>query len=71
MPVLIAQKNIFGTWSVVERNTYVEARKELKRRAKLAPAALLHKAKKGELIIFEGKRRAAEQIMYQILEEDE
>ena len=71
MPVLIAEKQIDKKWSVEEFNTYAEARELLAVKAKIYPAALLHKAKTGKLIIFEGKPRAAEHIIQQILDEED
>ena len=68
MPVMLIEHTPDGIVTE-EYPTYREMREALKEKAKLYPAALLHKAKNDRLILFEGKRRAAEIIVHQILDE--
>ena len=71
MSVLIIEKKIGkGQWSVKEYKTYPEMMAAMQLKASSYPAALLNKAQKGELIIFEGKRRAAESIVRGLINDD-
>jgi len=69
MPVMIIEHTPDGIVAE-EYSTYPEMMESLRQKAKLYPAALLHKAKNDRLIIFEGKRRAAAHIVHSILDEE-
>lgn len=69
MPVMIIEHTPDGLM-VEEHQTYREMMTAIRTRTKIYPAALLYKARKGKLIIFEGKRRAAEHIVQSILDEE-
>lgn len=70
MPVLLIEKKIGSQWSVKEYKTWPEMMSAMQLKASSYPAALLRKAQKGELIIFEGKRRAAEGIVRGLIDDD-
>ena len=70
MPVMIIESTADGL-VMEEYPTYPEMMEALREKAKIYPAALLYKARKDRLIIFEGKRRAAEHIVQSILDEEE
>ena len=70
MPVLLLEKKIGSQWSVKEYKTYPKMMEALARKASSYPAALLNKAEKGELIIFEGKQRDAEGTVRYLVNDD-